>query len=139
MSLHLTIVTPERQIFDEQVDMVTATTREGEIGILPHHTDLVAQIVAGELRIKQGDHTINMATGSGLLHVTGNQVSLMTDLAEQAEHIDAEKAEEARARAKAALEEKLSDEEYAATLGVLEKSLAQLKVKRRHHSTTQLG
>lgn len=131
--LHLKIVTPEKEIFDEDVDMVTLTTTEGEIGILPHHINLMTQVVPGELRIKIGDKTTVMATGSGLLQMDNNTLVIATDLAEKAEDINEKAVEEARERAQKALEQTLSDEEYAETLAVLEKSLAKLKVKRRHH------
>jgi len=56
----------------------------------------------------------------------------MTDLATYAQDIDEKAVEDAKKRAEAALEQTLSDEEYAETLANLEKSLAQLRVKRRH-------
>ena len=130
--LHLKIVSPEKEIFDGEAEMVTASTQDGEIGILPHHISLMAQLKAGELRIKQGGKETVMVVGGGLLQVAGNVVTVATDLAEKEEEINEKAAEDARERAKAALEQTLSDEEYAETLAVLEKSLAQLKVKRRH-------
>lgn len=136
--LHLKIVTPEKEIYDGQVDMVTVTTLDGEIGILPHHVNLMSQVVPGELRIKIGDKITPMATGSGLLQMADNTLVIATDLAEKAEDINEKIVEEARSRAQAALEQTLTDEEYAETLAVLEKSLAQLRVKRRHHSRSQL-
>lgn len=130
--LHLKIVTPEKEIFDSEVDMVTLPTSEGEIGILPHHTNLMAKLVPGELRIKQGGKQEVMAVGGGFLQMTDNTLTIMTDLAALEKDIDEKAVEEAKKRAQQALEEKLSAEEYAETVAVLEKSLAQLKVKRRH-------
>ena len=137
--LHLKIVTPERQIFDDQVDMVTLTTSEGEIGILPHHTNLMAKLAPGELRIthpssggKQSGKMEILAIGGGFLQMANNTLTIMTDLAVEEKEIDEKMVEEAKKRAEAALTEKLSAEEYAETLAVLEKSLAQLRVKRRH-------
>lgn len=130
--MHLKIVTPERVIFDEEVDMLTAETTEGEIGILPHHINLMTQIKPGEVRIKQKNKEIPLATGAGLLQVSNNVATITTDMAEKVEEIDEKAAEEARKRAQAALEQKLTDEEVAETTAVLEKALAQLKVKRRH-------
>lgn len=131
--LHLKIVTPEQEIFDDDVDGVTATTPQGEIGILPHHTNLMSEIIPGELRIKNGGKTIVMATGSGLLQMANNNLIIATDLAEKEEDIDIKAAEEARQRAQAALDETHSDEEYALAASALEKALAKLKVKRRYH------
>lgn len=130
--LNLKVVTPEREIFSGEVDEVVVTTPDGEIGILPNHTNLMSNIVAGEMRIKNGGKTQVLVTGAGLLQMTDNTLSVMTDLAQEAEDIDEKAAEEARKRAQVALEQKLTDEEYAQTMALLEKSLAQLKVKRRH-------
>jgi len=132
-NLHIKIVTPEKEIFDSEIEQVTVTTPEGEIGVLPHHINLMAQIIPGELRIKDKGKEVIMATGGGLLQVTDNSVVIACDLVEKAEDIDEKAAEEAKKRAKAALEQTLSDEEYASTLAVLEKSLALLRVKRKHH------
>lgn len=132
--LHLKIVTPEAQIRDEMVDQVNVTTPQGEIGILPHHADLISKIVPGELKIKKGNKTEYFATGEGFLQITQNTLTIMTDLAESVSSIDEKAVEQAKKRAEEALSQKLSDEEYAETLAILEKSLAQLKVKRRHRN-----
>jgi F-type H+-transporting ATPase subunit epsilon len=130
--LHLKIVTPEKDIFDDEVSEVVATTDSGEIGILPEHISLMTQVLPGEVRVTQGNKEIIMAVGFGLLQVANNNVIITTDMAEKAEEIDEKSAEEARKRATAALEQKLSDEELATTTAALEKAIAQLKVKRRH-------
>ncbi len=131
-TFHLKIVTPEKIIFDEEISEVIAETMDGEIGILPGHINLMTQIKAGEIRIKQGSKEIPLATGSGLLQVADNVATITTDMAEKLEDIDEKMAEGARKRAEVALEQKLSNEETAATEAALEKALAQLKVKRRH-------
>lgn len=130
--LNLKIVTPEKLVLEELVDQVNVSTSEGEIGILPNHTSLMAKIVPGEIRIKKGGKIEPLAVGEGFLQVQNNNLTIMADLATHAEHIDEKAVEEAKKRAEQALEQKLSDEEYAETLAILEKSLAQLRVKRRH-------
>lgn len=136
MPLHLKVVTPEKQIFDEEVDMVNVSSAEGELGILPHHVNLMAKLLPGELRIKKGGKTESLATGDGFLQMANNTLTIMTDLAVEAADINEREVEEAKRRAEKALEEKLSDEEYAATLALIEKASAQLRVKRRHHART---
>lgn len=132
--LHLKIVTPEKEIYNQEVDMVTLPSEQGELGILPHHADLMTTLAPGELRIKKGNNSQVLAVGEGLFQIINNHATLLTDLAVNASEIDEKAVEEAKKRAEKALEEKLSDEEYAETLAVLEKSLAQLKVKRRHRA-----
>lgn len=130
--LHLKIVTPEKIIFDEEISEVIAETQDGKIGILPEHINLMTQIKSGEVRIKQGNKEITMATGSGLLQVAKDTVTITTDMAEKAEEIDEKLAEEVKKRAQEALAQKQSMEEVALAEAALEKALAQLKVKRRH-------
>lgn len=130
--LHLKIVTPEKLIFDEEVSQVNVPTEEGEVGILPHHTNLMAKLQPGELVIKKGGKTDTLAVGDGFLQVSNNILTVMTDLAVNEADIDERVVEEAKKRAEQALSQTLSDEEYAETLAVLEKSLAQLRIKRRH-------
>ncbi len=130
--LHLKIVTPEKLIFDEEVSQVNVSTERGEIGILPNHANLMAKLEPGELVIKKGGKVDSMAIGDGFLQIADNILTVMTDLATYATDIDERVVEEAKKRAELALEHTLSDEEYASTLANLEKSLAQLRVKRRH-------
>jgi len=130
--LHLKIVTPEKIEIDESVDMVTLTSADGEIGVLPNHAALMAKLEPGELKIKRGTKIDIFATGDGFIQITDNTLTILTDLAVNESDIDEKAVEDAKKRAETALEQKLSDEEYAETLAILEKSLAQLKVKRRH-------
>lgn len=133
--LNLKVITPEKIIFDESVDKVVVPSSDGELGILPNHANLFATLSPGELKITRNSKDTHLAIGDGLLEVSKNEVKILTDLAKEPAEIDEKVLEEARKRAKQALEEQvLSDEEYATTLAFLEKSLAQLKVKRRHHS-----
>ncbi|MBI2330403.1 ATP synthase F1 subunit epsilon [Candidatus Daviesbacteria bacterium] len=130
--LHLKIVTPEKLLVDEEVSQVNVSTEQGELGILPHHANLMARLTPGELIIKRNGKVESLAVGDGFLQVTNNTLTIMTDLATYAVDIDERAVEEAKKRAETALSQTLSDEEYAETLANLEKSLAQLRVKRRH-------
>jgi F-type H+-transporting ATPase subunit epsilon len=96
------------------------------------HVPLMTQLVAGEIDVRKGGQDFFLAVGAGFVEITGDRVSILTDMAIKAENIDELKAEEARKRAEARLAEKLSDEEIAATNAALAQSLAQLNVKRRH-------
>jgi F-type H+-transporting ATPase subunit epsilon len=130
-TLKLEIVTPEGIVYSEQVHMVTMPTLEGQMGVLPHHVTLMTQVVPGEMAVQMDGREVFLAIGEGLVHITGNSVAILTDMAVAAESIDEAKAEDARQRAAARLREKISDEEVAAVNGALARSLAQLKVKRR--------
>ena len=130
-TLKLEIVTPEAKIFSDDVDMVTLTGVEGEMGILPQHVPLMTQLCAGEIVARKGADTIFLAVGDGFVQVTGDRVAILTDMAIRAENIDEARAEEARQRAEARLAEKITDEESARVQAALVNVVAQLKVKRR--------
>jgi len=130
-TLKLEIVTPEAKTFSDDVDMVTLTGGEGEMGILPQHMPLMTELVAGEIIAQKSGETIFLAVGGGFVQVTGDRVSILTDMAIRAENIDEAAAEEARKRAEARLAQKLSDEDAAMVQASLTHALAQLEVKRR--------
>jgi F-type H+-transporting ATPase subunit epsilon len=131
-TLKLEIVTPEATVYSEVVEMVTLPGVEGQMGILPQHIRLMTQMVPGELIVRKGGHDDFMAVGEGLVEVTNDRVSIVTNMAVAVDKIDEAAAEEARQRAAARLREKISSEEVASVNAALAKSLAQLHVKRRH-------
>ena len=130
-TIKLEIVTPEAKIFSDDVDMVTLTGTEGEMGILPQHMPLMTQLVAGEIIAQKGKDTIFLAVGDGFVQVTGDRVAILTDMAIEADNIDEAKAEEARQLAEGRLAQKITDEEAAHIQAALAHATTQLKVKRR--------
>jgi F-type H+-transporting ATPase subunit epsilon len=130
-TLKLQIVTPLATVFAEDVEMVTLPGIEGQMGVYPHHEHLITQIVPGEIIATQNGQERLLAVGEGLVEVTANSVEIVTDMAIAAEDIDEARVEEARAKAAARLQEKISGEEIASTNAALARSLAQLQVKRR--------
>jgi F-type H+-transporting ATPase subunit epsilon len=129
-TIKLEIVTPEAKIFSDDVDMVTLTGTEGEMGILPQHMPLMTQLVAGEIVAQKGKDTIFLAVGDGFVQVTGDRVAILTDMAIEADNIDEAKAEEARLLAEGRLAQKITDEEAAHIQAALAHATTQLKVKR---------
>ena len=131
-TLKLEIVTPKGIVYSDDVDLVTLRTAEGQIGVLPHHVRLMTQLLPGELTVRKGANADFLAVGEGLVEVRGDRISIATDMAVAVENIDEAVAEEARQRAAARLREKISSEEVATVNASLARSLAQLRVKRRH-------
>jgi len=132
-TLKLEIVTPEQKIYSEDVEMVTLPGTEGELGIYPKHVPVLTTLKPGEMRaIKNGRET-SMAVGEGFVEIKGDAVSVLTDMALEPEKIDVAAAEKAVERAQAAMKEDHTAEEVAAIQASLQKALAQLHVKRRHH------
>ena len=130
-TLKLEIVTGEGPVYSEDVEMVTLPGVAGQFGVYPQHVTLVTQMLPGEIIVRKDGRDTFFAAGGGLIEVTATHVSILTDLAVQADKIDEAKAEEAQRRAEARLKEKLSDEEVASTNASLARSLVQLRVKRR--------
>jgi F-type H+-transporting ATPase subunit epsilon len=133
-TLKLQIITPEAIVYSEDVEMVTLPGVEGQLGVFPQHVPLLTQMLPGEVIVNKGGRTESLAVGEGVIEVTADHIAILTDMAIAAEHIDEAKVEEARKRAEARLQEKLSDEEVASTNASLARALAQLHVKRRHRA-----
>jgi F-type H+-transporting ATPase subunit epsilon len=131
-TLNLQIVTPEGIAYSDDVEMVGLRSVEGQIGIMPNHIRLMTQMMPGEMMLRKDGQIKFLAVGEGLVEVTRDRVAILTDMAVAAETIDEAKAEEARRRAEARLQEKISAEEVASVNASLARSLAQLRVKRRH-------
>lgn len=133
-TLRLEIVTPEAKTFSDDVESVVIPGIEGEMEVLPQHVPLMTQLLPGELRIIKDRQESRLAVGEGFVEITQEKVSVLTDMAVSESDIDETAAEEAVRRAEAALkDEKLSNEEIALVNATLQKSLAQLRVKRRRH------
>ena len=131
-NLRFEIITPEETTSYDGVEMITLPTVIGQMGVLAQHVPLMTQMVPGEIIVHRNGLDTFIAAGEGLIEVTASRVSVLTDLALAADRIDEAKAEDARRRAEARLREKLSDEEVATVNAALARSLAQLKVKKRH-------
>jgi F-type H+-transporting ATPase subunit epsilon len=131
-TLNLEIVTPDARACSEDVEMVTLPASEGEIGVYPQHIPLLSQMVCGSLVIRKEGRDYYYAVGDGFVEITGERVSVMTDMAIRSEDIDEVKTEEARGRAEARLLGHLGDEELALVNSTLAHALAKLKVKRGH-------
>ena len=130
-TLRLEIVTPDAKAYSEDVEMVVIPGTEGELGVYPRHVPLLTTLKPGELRVLKSGQETALAVGEGFVDITGDSVSVLTDMALEATQIDLESAEAAVARAQAAMKEDLGAEEVAAVQASLQKALAQLHVKRR--------
>jgi F-type H+-transporting ATPase subunit epsilon len=127
------IVTPERTVFDGDVDMVVAPGIQGQLGILPHHAPLMTSLTFGELVLhREGQEDEFIAIGGGFLEVGSGHVTILADSAERADEIDEERAEEARQRAEETMAQKhREDVDLARAEAALRRSMIRLKVARR--------
>jgi F-type H+-transporting ATPase subunit epsilon len=136
MPLQLEIVTPEKKIFSDLVENVYLPGADGEMGILPTHAGLVTALQPGELRYLHQGQVQSLAVGSGFAEITQTKVVVLTDSALGEAEIDEAQVEEAMKRASeklAGFDHSMNSEEVAYLQGVIAKSAAALRFKRRSH------
>jgi F-type H+-transporting ATPase subunit epsilon len=136
-SIKLEIVTAERIVYTEDVDIIIAPGAEGQLGILPNHAPLMTILQAGEILTRRGNEEDIMAISGGFLEVRPDRVIILADSAERAEEIDEARAEAARERAESRIKERgaAPDVDLARVEASLRRAMARLsvleKVKRR--------
>ncbi|MEK7644298.1 MAG: ATP synthase F1 subunit epsilon [Patescibacteria group bacterium] len=129
------IVTPNGVIFDDEIDALTIPTASGEITVLPGHIPLISILVAGELIARRDGVEIPMSVSGGIVEVRpNNELSVLAETAERAEHIDLDRAEAARQRAWELMQRQkfVDDVEFVRVAAKLEKELARLRVGRKY-------
>jgi F-type H+-transporting ATPase subunit epsilon len=133
------VVTAERAVFEDDVNMVVAPGIAGQLGILPHHAPLITALTYGELVIhREGQNDEYIAIGGGFMEVGSDHVTILADSAERADEIDEERAEEARRRAEETMaKEKDEGADYAQAEAALRRSMLRLKVARRRRRRRQ--
>lgn len=140
MPLTVEIVTVERVVLKEEgVDEVIAPGVEGQLAVLPQHAAFMTMLAPGELILKKGGEEIPFAVTGGFFEVLRDRVVVLADAAERADEIDIARAEEARERAKTALERRETVEDLAQVQASLQRALIRLRVaeNRRRRVSSQ--
>lgn len=132
MSINLQIITPEKIVYKNEVDTITAPTKEGQITILPKHVGLLTQIIPGELIVRKGSLTQSLAITGGFMEVSKNGVNILADYAIRAEDIEVLKAEEAQRKAKKAMDEKVSERDFTTAQSEMIKAITELRVATKY-------
>ncbi len=127
----LEVVTAERLVYSDEVDILIAPGIEGELGILPHHEPLMTILQAGEMMARKGNEEISWAISGGFLEVQRERIIVLADTAERDDEIDLQRAEEAKRRAEERLREKTSTLDASRAEAALQRSLTRLKVGQR--------
>ena len=127
--IQLEVVTPERRVLAEPVEMVTIPGLGGELGILPGHTPLISQLKTGVLTYVEDGKSFQLHVSGGFLEVRDDHVSVLAEVAERPEEIDTAQARQARER----LEKQLSnwtgsEEDLAVAQAELERSTVRLQL-----------
>lgn len=128
MTVHVDIVSAEKEIFSGVAEMVYAPAEMGEVGIAPRHAPMLTRMKAGEVRVQQsGGEEIDFFISGGMLEVQPHVVTVLADTAIRAADLDEAAALEAKQRAEAAMEDKQATMDYAAAQAELIQAAAQLQ------------
>ena len=128
LKIRLEIITAERVVYSEDVDIVVAPGIDGELGILPHHAALMTMLQPGELRVRRDNQEESMFVSGGFLEVRGDKVVVLADVAERADEIDVARAEAAKHRAEERISQYPAHVDHARAEAALLRSMMRLRV-----------
>ncbi len=132
MTIHVDIVSAEREIYSGLAEMVFAPAALGEVGIAPRHAQMITRLNPGEVRVKVSDtEEHEFYVSGGLLEVQPHVVTVLADTAMRAKDIDEAAAEAAKARAEEALSDKSGKIDYAKAQAELAEAVMQLRTLNR--------
>ncbi|MFC2044756.1 F0F1 ATP synthase subunit epsilon [Chloroflexota bacterium] len=135
--IRLEIVTAERVVYSDEVDVIVAPGIDGQLGILPHHAPLMTMLEAGELQVRKGETETSLAISGGFLEVRPDRVIVLADAAERSDEIDLARAEAAKRRAQEQLAHPISGVDTSQVEAALRRSLSRLKVAQRRRRRFQ--
>lgn len=128
----LKIISPDRTFYEGDVVMVELRTTEGEIGVYKNHAPLTSVIAPGLLKIHESDDEIKAATLiGGFVEILKDSVTVLAEVAEWPDEIDAKRAEESRKRAERRLLEKNNDTDMARATLSLQRAVARIEAAKR--------
>ncbi len=136
--MRLEIITAERRVYSDDVDLVVAPGLEGQLGILPHHAPLMSSLQPGELIIgKDGEETY-LAVSGGFLEVLDNQVTVLADAAERSDEIDEERAQAAMQLAQERMAGREAEIELEQVAVAMRRAQIRLNVVRRRRARADM-
>ncbi len=132
MTVHVDIVSAEKEIFSGQAEMVFAPAEMGEVGITPRHAPLITRLKPGEVRVKVSEtESYPFYVSGGMLEVQPHLVTVLADTAIRAKDIDEAAAIEAKTKAEEALADKSGKIDYATAQAQLAEAIMQLRTLDR--------
>lgn len=128
----LEVVTPDRLLLSKEVDVVVATSVEGEFGVLAGHAPLLATLAIGEMRYRDGNALEYAAVAGGFCEVTGEKVTILAESAELAREIDIDRAKRARERAEQRLAKSQAEQlDFTRAEASLKRAMVRMRVSER--------
>ncbi len=131
MTIHVDIVSAEKEIFSGAAEAVFASAVMGEVGIYPRHTQLLTRLKPGEVRLLINGKEEQYYVSGGMLEVQPHVVTILADTAIRADDIDEVAAKEAKARAEEAMKNSTAKKELAEAQVELARAMAQLRSLER--------
>lgn len=130
-TFHLKVLTVDRVFFDDEVDRIIVRTTQGDVGILPNHVNYLAALGIGGLTIMANGTTRIAAVSGGFVDVSKEQTVILARTCEWADEIDLNRAQEAESRAKAKLQQQLSDHEQDLASVKLKKAVNRIRIAQK--------
>jgi len=137
--LTLEIVTPDRAVVRESVDEIQIPGSEGYLGVLPGHTPLLTTLQVGELWFRQGDDRCYVSVAFGFAEILPDRVTILAQVAERAEEVDVDRAQEAARRSRDRLTRAPVELDFERARVSLMKSLIRLQVASKIHVRSKAG
>lgn len=134
MPVQFEIVTQERLVYSEKVDMVVVDGLDGRLGILPNHSQLLTGLKVSELLVRRGKIEEVFAVSGGVLDVRPDRILVLADTAEHSDEIDLKRADEARKRA-----EKFLETQWRVAASTAESQLDMMSALRRANVRLRVG
>lgn len=129
--IRLDIVTPERMVYSEDVNMVIARATDGDLGILPGHAPLIAGLEIWPLRIQTDEGEFQLSVAGGFIEVRPQKITVLASSAELPEEIDIGRAESAKERAQMRLSSGSSDIDVRRAEVALKRAMMRLRVAEK--------
>ena len=128
----LEVVTPDKMLLSKEVDVVVATSMDGEFGVLAGHVPFLASLAIGEMRFRDGNQTEYAAVAGGFAEVTGEKMTVLAEAAELAREIDVDRARRAKERAEQRMAQTKQEEiDYARAESSLKRAIMRLRAAER--------
>ncbi len=140
MTLHVDIVSAEKELFSGPAEILIAPGELGELGILPRHSQLLTRLKPGQVRVRlpSGEEQLFYVSG-GLLEVQPHLVTILSDTAERAKDLDEVAAQSAKQRAEQVIADSRSEFEFARAKAELAEAIAQLQTIERLRKSRKAG
>ena len=133
-TMQLEIISAERQVYSDEVDVVVVPGVEGQLGILPHHAPLMTVLQPGEVLVRKDGEETYLAVTGGFMEVIGNKVTILADACERSDEIDEARAQEAVARAQERISSHATDMQLEQAVSSMRRAQVRLNVSRRRRT-----